>query len=198
LKRKDKIEVSDEMPAKQGMSVSDKIKAKLDASKADKLKGAKRLSELIGTGHSSASPDIDLQPSDDELYVEGSDSHAKQDEDTLSGKTVKFITQLVASMFAKMQKASQSEILDTTLAEIKTHKVPKPTSSHHKLREGGWSPWKTVNFLLDITLSMSGWTENIVLQTKMRMTVRMIKMRKVWKTWKTSIRNEDISGNLNH
>jgi len=50
----------------------------------------------------------------------------------LSGKAVSFITELVAKMFAKMHKASPAEILDTTLAQIKTDGLPDSNRRHHK------------------------------------------------------------------
>jgi len=50
----------------------------------------------------------------------------------LSGKAVNFITELVPKMFAKMQKASPAEILDITLAKIKTDGLLGSSRRHQK------------------------------------------------------------------
>jgi len=85
-----------------------------------------------------------LQPADNELYNEGPDSHSKQDDMPLSGKAVDFITELVTKMFAKMQKASPAEILDSTLAKIKQMAFQvlvggiRRRTHPLQLRGGGW------------------------------------------------------------
>jgi len=60
----------DELSGKHELSTSVKVRARLDSVKTAKLKEAKRLSDLIGAGQGKDSnPDIDLQPSDNELYM---------------------------------------------------------------------------------------------------------------------------------
>jgi len=52
---------------------------------------------VIGAGQGKDSnPDIDLQPSDNELYNEGPDNQGNHQDIPLSGKAVSFITDLVA------------------------------------------------------------------------------------------------------
>jgi len=133
LKRRDKMSDIQDLSGHHELSTSDKVREKLEAVKAAKLKEAKRLSDLIGAGQGKDSnPDIDLQPSDNELYNEGPDNQGNQQDIPLSGKAVSFITDLVAKMFAKMQKASPAEILDTTLSKIRTGGLPKDSRCQQK------------------------------------------------------------------